>query len=232
MPAPPKPNERTIYLKGEGRGKVSFVFDDDKNEKIPDDVTLYYRNKDDEEKAIGKVPEVLKTLRVYDDKNFLHNATRQPIGFVEEMKNKIYIKQSELAGGNDPQPPQVHPGLNEINNLVVGNEYEFVVDNPWFMNQPEPRIYRGTLMSLTHEDPDDPQLGISNYTINGVDQEEFITLQLSSIRAILTEPSVQQPIGGGKKKKAKKTKKAKKMKKTKKSKKTKKTGRKSIRRRV
>ena len=232
MPTPPKPNQIPVYLIDKGRYNVLFVFDHDKNQEIPDNVTLYYRNKDDEEEAIGKVPEVLETLWVYDDKNFLHNAIREPIGFVEDVKTRFYIKQSELAGGNDPQPPQVHPGLNEINNLVVGNEYEFVVDNPWFMNQPEPRIYRGTLMSLTHEDPDDPQLGISNYTINGVDQEEFITLHLSSIRAILTEPSVQQPIGGGKKKKAKKTKKAKKMKKTKKSKKTKKTGRKSIRRRV
>ena len=228
MPAPPKPNERTIYLKGEGRGKVSFVFDDDKNEKIPDDVTLYYRNKDDEEKAISKVPEVLKTLWVYDDKNFLHNATRQPIGFVEEMKNKIYIKQSELAGG--AQPPSSHPGRVHIDNLVVGNEYEFVINNPWFVNETEQRTYRGTLMPLTHQNLEDPTLRISNYTIDGEPQDGYVTFPFSFIQ---TEPSPQQPSGGGKKKKAKKakkTKKAKNMKKTK-SKKAKKTGRKSIRRR-
>ena len=161
---------------------------------------------------------------------YLHDAKRKPIDWVEKVKKQFSHKKSELAGGNGPQPPSLHSGRVRIDDFVVGNEYEFVVDNPWFVIEPGPRIYRGTLTSLTHQNLEDPQLGISNYTINGVDQEEFIILPLSSIRAIRTEPSVQQPIGGGKKKKAKKTKKAKKMKKTK-SKKTKKTGRKSIRRR-
>jgi len=219
----------TIYLKEEGRGEVSFVFDDDRNQEIPDDVTLYYRNKDDEEEAIGKVREVLETLWVYGDKNFLHNATREPIDFVENLKNKIYIKQSELAGGNDPQPPQVHPGLNEINNLVVGNEYEFVIQRP---RQTQQHIYRGTLIHSPHQNVQDPTLKIINYTIDGVAQDGIRTFPDSWVIRI-AEPLQQEspePLGGGKKKKAKKTKKAKKMKKTK-SKKAKKTGRKSIRRR-
>lgn len=222
MPAPPKPNQIPVYLIDKGRDNVSFVFDHDRNQEIPDNVTLYYRNKDDEEEAIGKVPEVLDTLWVYDNRNFLHNAGREPLGFVEEMKNKIYIKQSELAGG--AQPPSSHPGRVHIDNLVVGNEYEFVIQIP---NDPQQRVYRGTLMPLTYQNLEDPQLRISNYTIDGEPQDGYVTFPFSFIQ---TEPPPQQPSGGGKKKKAKKTKKAKKMKKTK-SKKTKKTGRKSIRRR-
>lgn len=222
MPAPPKPNQIPVYLIDKGRDNVSFVFDHDRNQEIPDNVTLYYRNKDDEEEAIGKVPEVLDTLWVYDNRNFLHNAGREPLGFVEEMKNKIYIKQSELAGG--AQPPSSHPGRVHIDNLVVGNEYEFVIQIP---NDPQQRVYRGTLMPLTYQNLEDPQLRISNYTIDGEPQDGYVTFPFSFIQ---TEPPPQQPSGGGKKKKAKKTKKAKKMKKTK-SKKAKKTGRKSIRRR-
>jgi hypothetical protein len=131
-------------------------------------------------------------------------------------------KQSELVGG--AQPPSSHPGRVHIDNLVVGNEYEFVIQVP---DDPQQHIYRGTLMPLTNQDVENPSLRISNYTIDGVSQEGYISFPISFIQ---TEPPSQQPGGGGKKKKAKKTKKAKKMKKTK-SKKAKKTQKKSIRRR-
>ena len=231
MPAPPKPNQIPIILKDVKPREVSFVFDDDKG--IPPEVPIYMNDTDI---AIGTVVTLSDNVfysEEEDDKgnkgNYLYDENRRPIDYVKNLTNSFYIKQSELAGG--AQPPSLHPGRVHIDNLVVGNEYEFVMDNPWFVNETEQRIYRGTLMPLMYQNLEDPPLRISNYTINGVGQEGFITFPLSSIRAIRTEPSAQQPSGGGKKKKAKKTKKAKKMKKTKKSKKTKKTGRKSIRRR-
>jgi hypothetical protein len=242
MPIPPKLNEIPVYLKDEGRGKVSFVFEDDRSEDFPYDVTLYLKNNDnDTEIAIGTATTLSENVFYFEDEddndntgNYLYDADRHPIGFVKNLTNSFYIKQSELVGG--AQPPSLHPGQVHIDNLVVGNEYEFVIDNPWFVNETEQRTYRGTLMPLTYQNLEDPPLRISNYTINGVRQEGFITFPLSSIRAIRTEPSAQQPSGGGKKKKAKKTKKAKKKKakktkKAKKSKKAKKTQRKSIRRR-
>ena len=225
MPTPPKPNEIPVFLKEKGRGKVSFVFDDDRDKKIPDNVTLYME-KDGEEKVIGTVDQLSDNVFYFEEEpdktgNFLFDAGRLPIDFVKNLTNKIYIKQPELVGG--AQPPSVHPGQAHRYNFVVGNEYEFVIDNPWFVNETEQRTYRGTLMPLTDQNLEDPQLRLSNYTMNGVHQQGFITFPLTSIRAIRSEPSAQQPSGGGKKKKAKKTKKAKK------SKKAKKTQRKSIR---
>ena len=163
-----------------------------------------------------------------DDKgnkgNYLYDENRRPIDYVKNLTNSFYIKQSELAGG--AQPPSSHPGRFHIDNLVVGNEYEFVIQIP---NDPQQRVYRGTLMPLTHQNLEDPPLRISNYTIDGEPQDGYVTFPFSFVQ---TEPPPQQPSGGGKKKKAKKTKKVKKTKKTKKSKNTNKTGRKSIRRRV
>jgi len=226
MPAPPKPNQIPIILKDVKPREVSFVFDDDK--EIPPEVPIYMNDTDI---AIGTVVTLSDNVfysEEEDDKgnkgNYLYDENRRPIDYVTNLKNSFYIKQSELAGG--AQPPSSHPGRVHIDNLVVGNEYEFVIQIP---NDPQQRVYRGTLMPITHQHLEDPPLRISNYTINGEPQEGHVTFPFSFIQ---TEPPPQQPSGGGKKKKAKKTKKAKNMKKTKKSKKTKKTGRKSIRRRV
>lgn len=133
-------------------------------------------------------------------------------------KKKKSKKSKNLIGGMEKQPPALHPGRVHMDNPVVGNEYEFLIQRP---NETERHVYRGTLMPLTHQNVQDPQLRISNYTINGVPQVGFITFPLSFIRAIRTEPSAQQPSGGRKKKK-RRTKKKKKTQKRKKSKKTKK----------
>uniref|UniRef100_A0A6C0ATQ0 Uncharacterized protein n=1 Tax=viral metagenome TaxID=1070528 RepID=A0A6C0ATQ0_9ZZZZ len=225
MPAPPKPNQIPIILKDVKPREVSFVFDDDK--EIPPKVPIYMNDTDI---AIGTVVTLSDNVfysEEEDDKgnkgNYLYDENRHPIDYVKNLTNSFYIKQSELAGG--AQPPSLHPGRVHIDNLVVGNEYEFVIQIP---NDPQQRVYRGTLMPLMYQNLEDPPLRISNYTIDGESQDGYVTFPLSFIQ---TEPPPQQPSGGGKKKKAKKTKKAKNMKKTKKSKKTKKTGRKSIRRR-
>ena len=110
--------------------------------------------------------------------------------------NKRKSKKSKnLIGGVEQQPPSSHPGRVHIDNLVVDNEYEFVIQFP---DETEQRIYRGTLMPLTHQNIQDPPLRLSNYTRNGVPQEGFVTFPLSFIQ---TEPQPQQPSGGGKKKK-------------------------------
>lgn len=218
MPALPKPNEIPVFLKDEGRRKVSFVFEDDRSKEIPDDTTLYLKD-NDTEIAIGIVPELLDTLFYFeeeDDKgkkgNYLYDAHRTPIGFVKNLTNSLYIKQSDLVGG--AKPPTEHPGQVGINNLDVGNEYEFVIQSPIDTEQ---RTYRGRLISKTNG-----TLRITDYTINnGVRQDGIRSFPLVWVR----RATILQPVGGGKKKKAKKTKKAKK------SKKAKKTQRKSIRRR-
>ena len=233
MPALPKPDVIPVYLKDGTKGKAVFVFDDDRNKEIPSDTPIYLNDNDtDTDIAIGTVPELSDNVFYFtdeDDKdnegNYLYDAKRNPIGFVKNIANRFYIKQTELVGGNELQPPPVHPGPNEINNLVVGNEYEFVIQGP---DNAERRIYRGTLMPITNPNVQDPTLRIRNYTIDGVAQDGIRTFPDSWVIRV-TEPL--QPHGGGKKNKSKKTKKVKKTKKTKKSKKAKKTQRKSNRRR-
>jgi hypothetical protein len=234
MPVLPKPNEIPVYLikVDPGTNSPEFVFDHDKSKEIPPKVPIYMN---DTNILIGTVESLADSVLYFeegDDRGkgyYLHDAKRTPIDWVEKVKNSFHIKQSELAGGNGPQPPQVHPGLNEINNLVVGNEYEIVIQRP---RQTQQHIYRGTLIHSPHQNVQDPTLKIINYTIDGVAQDGIRTFPDSWVIRV-AEPLQQEspePLGGGKKKKAKKTKKAKKMKKTK-SKKAKKTGRKSIRRR-
>jgi hypothetical protein len=218
MPALPKLNEIPVFLKDEGRGKVSFVFEDDRSEDFPYDVTLYLKNNDnDTEIAIGTATTLSENVFYFEDEddndntgNYLYDADRHPIGFVKNLTNSFYIKQSDLVGG--AKPPTEHPGQVGINNLDVGNEYEFVIQSPIDTEQ---RTYRGRLISKTNG-----TLRITDYTIsNGVRQDGIRSFPLAWVR----RATILQPVGGGKKKKAKKTKKAKK------SKKAKKTQRKSIR---
>jgi hypothetical protein len=232
MPAQPKPNEIPVFLKDGTEGKAVFVFDDDRNKEIPSDTPIYL-NDNDTDIAIGTAPELSDNVFYFtdeDDKdnegNYLYDAKRNPIGFVKNIANSFYIKQTELVGGNEAQPPSSHPRSNEINNLVVGNEYDFVIRG---LDNAERRIYRGTLMPIANPNVQDPTLKISNYTMDGVAQDGIRTFPLSWVISDPTEPPPQPPHGGGKKNKSKKTKKVKKTKKAKKSKKAKKTQRKSIR---
>ena len=164
--------------------------------------------------------EILKPIMGdnFDNKCLKHIAyTPSRRGGKSSTKSKVKKskKSKKLIGGMEQQPPSLHPGRVHMDDLVVGNEYEFLIRAP---NETEGRIYHGTLMSLTHQNLDDPPFRISNYTINGVPQVGFHTFPRSFIAAIRAEPSAQQPSGGGKKKKAKKTKKVKKAKKSKKRK--------------
>lgn len=181
MPTPPKLNEIPVYLKDEGRGKVSFVFEDDRSEDFPYDVTLYLKNNDnDTEIAIGTATTLSENVFYFEDEddkgkkgNYLYDAHRTPIGWVEQVKNSLYIKQSDLVGG--AKPPTEHPGQVGINNLDVGNEYEFVIQSPIDTEQ---RIYRGTLISKT-----DDTLRITDYTINnGVRQDGIRSFPLVWVR--------------------------------------------------
>ena len=104
MPTPPKQNEIPVFLKEKGRGKVSFVFDDDRDKKIQDNVTLYME-KDGEEKVIGTVDQLSDNVFYFEEEpdktgNFLFDFNRGSVDFVKNLTNKIYTKQSELAGGN------------------------------------------------------------------------------------------------------------------------------------
>ena len=151
-------------------------------------------------------------------KKTVRKKKKKAIKSKKSKKGKKTKKTKNLIGGMEQQPPSLHPERVHMDHLVVGNEYEFLIQVP---NETEERIYHGTLMPLTHQNLLDPPFRISNYTINGVPQVGFHTFPRSFIRAIRAEPSAQQPSGGGKKKK-RRTKKKKKTQKRKKSKKTKK----------
>ena len=103
MPAPPKQNERTIFLKEEGKGKVNYYFDDDRDQEIPYNVTLYWK-KDGKERAIGTVLTLSDNVFYLENGpdetgNYLFDSNGGSTDFIKDLKNKIYIKQSELAGG-------------------------------------------------------------------------------------------------------------------------------------
>lgn len=223
MPAPPKPNEIPVLLIDEEPGKVSFKFKNDRSKVFPHDKPIYVNGTDI---AIGTVSTLSDNVFYFEDEddndntgNYLYDADRHPIGFVKNLTNSFYIKQSDLAGGANP--PSAHPEPVGIDNLEVGNEYEFVIQS---LTETEQRIYRGMLISNNNG-----TLRITDYTINdGVRQDGNRSFPLAWVRraTIPTEPVSSlppPPAGGGKKKKVKKTKKAKK------SKKAKKTQRKSIR---
>ena len=105
MPAPPKQNEIPVLLIDEEPGKVSFKFKNDRDKEIPYDVTLYLKN-NDTEIAIGTATTLSDNVFYFEDEddnnkpwNYLHDADRKPIGFVKNLTNSFYIKQSDLAGG-------------------------------------------------------------------------------------------------------------------------------------
>ena len=185
-------------MKEQGRGKVSFVFDDDRDKEIPDDVTLYLKNNDNDI-AIGTVSTLSDNVFYSEDEddndntgNYLYDADRHPIGFVKNLTNSFYIKQSDLAGGANL--PSAHPEPVGINNLEVGNEYEFVIQS---LTDTEERIYRGMLISNTNG-----TLRITDYTINdGVRQDGNRSFPLAWVisATIPTEPvsSLPPPPAGG-----------------------------------
>ena len=113
MPAPPKLNWIPVLLIDKEPGKVSFVFDNDRSKDLPYNVTLYLKNKNknndndnDTEIAIGTVRTLSDNVFYFEDEddndntgNYLYDADRHPIGFVKNLTNSLYIKQSDLVGG-------------------------------------------------------------------------------------------------------------------------------------
>ena len=99
-----KTKRDTCLFERRKKGAVSFYFDDDRNEKIPDDVTLHME-KDGEEKVIGTVDQLSDNVFYFEEEpdktgNFVFDFNRGSVDLVKNLTNKIYTKQSELAGGN------------------------------------------------------------------------------------------------------------------------------------
>ena len=137
-------------------------------------------------------------------------------------------KSKKLIGGMD-EPPPIHPQMNMINNLTVGEYYDFVLVYPWG----ERDIFQGRLLPLTNQHVADPSLRIDDYSINGQPQQGMRSFPRSFVQGVysissqpLQPPQPPQPRGGGKKMSRKKAKsvrkKSKSLKKNRKTKKTKK----------
>lgn len=133
-------------------------------------------------------------------------------------------KSKKLIGGMD-EPPSIHPQMNMINSLTVGEYYDFVIVHP----NGERDIYQGRLLPLTNQHVADPSLRIDDYSINGHHQQGMRSFPRSLVQgaySISTQPLPPQPPFGGKKMSRKKAKsvrkKSKSLKKNRKTKKTKK----------